>query len=310
MPGRVVVEAGSRLHAGFYMVDASKGLWGSAGFYIASPRLVVEAWECGGEVLDAPGEYRGLIAEVLQALGAQGVCVRLHEAPPRHVGLGSTTQASLAIAAAVAELRGEAFNPLEAARRLGRAKVSGVGTLLFKHGGFVADAGSPDPRGPRPLVRLSVPGWWMFIVLLPKAPRGPGEAEEEARRLLEPRDPGRAGDIMARGLVRLASGVAREDLGAALEGLRLIQLGTGMYFSRLQGGVYRGDLARIVDEASRNGMVLAQSSWGPTLYTITSVEDAAGDARLLKSICVEAGLECRLVVAEPRNAGYKLRKTG
>ena len=309
MAAKVLVEAGSRLHAGFYMVDHVRGLWGSAGFYVREPRVLVEAWRCSEQLIEAPPGYGDLLRKVLDYLSPGGACLRLGEAPPRHVGLGSTTQVALAAAAALSSLKGEEFDPLRAARSLGRGRVSGVGTLLFARGGFAADAGVPDPRGPRPLVRLDIPEDWRFIVLIPKAPRGPSEAEEEARRLLELRDPGPSGNMMARGFVKLASGVARGDLETALEGLREMQLGTGMYFSRLQGGVFRSDVARIVDEASRNGVVLAQSSWGPTLYTITSAEEAGGDARLLKSICMEAGLECRVMVAEPRNEGYKLKKT-
>lgn len=236
--------------------------------------------------------------------------MRLESAPPRHVGLGSTTQVALAAACAARALEGAACGPGEAARLarlLGRAEISGTGTLAFAYGGFVVDAGAPDPGGPRPLMRHTIPHDWRFIVALPSLERGMGE-EAEASLLGRPWEPPPSAErLMARGLLRLAAGVARADLVEALEGLREIQLGTGMYFSGLQGGAYRRDLQVIAGEAQRNGMVLAQSSWGPALYTITTSEDAWGDAALLKSILNEAGVGGEVIIAEPRNTGALVR---
>ena len=314
MAASVVVEAGSRLHAGFYHAGPGRPYkWGSAGFYIAQPPLRLEARRCPEApepLVEAPREHRETVLRALQAVGATGVCIHLESAPPRHVGLGSTTQVALAAACAARALEGAACGPGEAtrlARLLGRARISGAGTLAFAYGGFVVDAGSPDPDGPRLLMRHPIPSGWRFIVALPSLERGIGE-EAEASLLGRPWEPpANAERLMARGLLRLAAGVARADLVEALEGLREIQLGTGMYFSRLQGGAYRRDLQAIAGEAQRNGMVLAQSSWGPVLYTITTSEDAWGDAALLKSILNEAGVGGEVIIAKPRNEGAVVR---
>jgi beta-ribofuranosylaminobenzene 5'-phosphate synthase len=311
LASRVRVVAGSRLHAGFYYAGPGRPYrWGSAGFYVEEPRVVVEAEECPderGTSVEAAPAHAPVLESVLKKLGVRGVCARLLEAPPRHAGLGSTTQITLATACAVSILRGASTcSPGEVAalaRRLGRARVSGAGTLLYALGGFVADAGSPDPSGPRPLMRHGVPGGWRFIIVLPRLERGLTE-DEERPLLVNPQPPGAAAErLMARGLLRLAAGVARGDLTEALEGLRELQLGTGMYFSHLQGGAYRRDLQGIAGEAQRNGVFLAQSSWGPALYTITTSEDAWGDAALLQSILGELGVEGRVIVAGPRNRG-------
>ncbi|MEB2836657.1 MAG: hypothetical protein GSR80_001089, partial [Desulfurococcales archaeon] len=303
------VEAGSRLHAGFYHAGPGRPYsWGSAGFYSSRPRLVVEARPCPGEtVVEGPRDHASVARRALEALGLGGVCLSIVESMPRHAGLGSTTQVSLAAAcAARAALGMGGCSPGEVAgvaRRLGRGRVSGAGTLAFAYGGFVVDAGAPDPGGPRPLVRLDVPRDWRFVIVLPKLERGLGEAEEEALLSRPWRPSLEAERLMAVGLLRLAAGVARGDLGEALEGLRAIQLGTGLYFSGHQGGVYRGDLQAIAGEAARNGVVLAQSSWGPALYTITTRDMAWGDAALLRSILSELGLGGEVVVAEPLNGG-------
>lgn len=310
---RVLVEAGSRLHAGFYHAGPGRPyLWGSAGFYASKPRVRVAAEPCPGEPPTArgPEPHASTARGALEALGLRGVCVEVEEAPPAHVGLGSTTQVSLAAACAGLAALGRGGCGLAGvaglARRLGRARVSGAGTLAFALGGFVVDAGAPDPSGPRPLARLEVPGGWRYVIVVPRLPRGLGEAEEEGLLSRPWSASPEAERLMARGLLRLAAGVARADLVEALEGLRELQLGTGMYFSRLQGGAFRRDLQELAGEAQRNGVVLAQSSWGPTMYTITTSQDSWGDAALLRSILGEVGLEGEVLVAEPRNRGATL----
>lgn len=297
----VVVEAGSRLHAGFYHAGQDWGVaWGGAGFYVEEPRVVVRAWGCGEERVEAPREALDAVEAAARAAGAGGVCVRLESSPPRHSGLGSTTQIMLATYTAIEALRGGRPDPLEAASRLGRGRVSGVGVLGFALGGFVADAG-----GARLLMRHEIPGGWRFVVLIPGLPRGLSEGEEGfLEKPWTPRDWESAS--MARGFLRLASGVARGDLEDALQGLREMQAATGSYFSRRQGGIYRGDLSWIVDEASRSGIVLAQSSWGPALYTISPSDEARGDASILRSILADRGLEGRVIVSRPRNEGARV----
>ncbi|MFN4046627.1 MAG: hypothetical protein ACK4H7_04735, partial [Acidilobaceae archaeon] len=173
-------------------------------------------------------------------------------------------------------------------------------------GGFVMDAGSPDPGGPRVLVRLNIPESWRFIILTPHIRRGLSEEMEKAL-LEEPRKPGvKPALYMSRGALRLASGVARGDLEEALEGLREVQTGTGLYFREFQGGVYRGDLGVIVAEASKDRIILAQSSWGPTLYTIALEGEAEGLARKLSLLVRELGFRASITVSKPRNKGASI----
>ena len=306
LKGRVVVETGSRLHAGFYYAGGEWGVrWAGAGFYISEPRVVVEAWECRYTIVRGPYTFAH---ELLDRLGIDRVCIDFKEHIPQHVGLGSTTQASLACAhAAILLKQGYYPDPIKLAAKLGLGRVSGVGTLAYKYGGFVADAGVPSPEGPRLLLRHEIPGDWRFIVLIPKLPRGlSGRAEERVLSAMGPPSE-RASRLMARGFLRLASAVARGDLAEALRGLQEMQTGTGMYFSEAQGGVYREDLAEIVKEALKRGIRLAQSSWGPTLYTIAPTGYVGEYSRVLRGIAWELDIEAELLVVKPRNEGSKTR---
>ncbi len=304
---RVSVESGSRLHAGFYYAGGEwRVKWGGLGFYVERPRLLVEAWACSKPLFEGLAEFESESRRALEALGVQGVCFRVVEALPAHVGLGSTTQTLLSVLTGGCAVKGLSCDPVEIARVIGRGRVSGVGTLLFKYGGFVMDAGSPDPGGPRALVRLNIPESWRFIILTPDVGRGLGE-ELEKTLLEEPWKPGvQPALYMSRGSLRLASGVARGDLEEALEGLREVQTGTGLYFKDLQGGVYRGALASIVDEASKDRIVLAQSSWGPTLYTIALEGEAESLARKLGLLVRELGFKASITVSKPRNRGASI----
>jgi beta-ribofuranosylaminobenzene 5'-phosphate synthase len=153
---------------------------------------------------------------------------------------------------------------------------------------------------------LKVPEDWRFIILIPEVGRGMSEGEEAAalREPWEP-DPGSYW-LMAWGTLRMASGIARGDLDDALKGLEAVQRGTGAYFSRLQGGLYRGPLVEVARRAESEGVFLAQSSWGPTLYTISYREDAVSVSETLKGVAEALGLEARVLVSEPRNEGAKI----
>ncbi|MCE4609737.1 MAG: hypothetical protein F7C36_05100, partial [Desulfurococcales archaeon] len=57
----------------------------------------------------------------------------------------------------------------------------------------------------------------------------------------------------------------------------------------------------IVDEAWRDGIFLAQSSWGPTLYTLTTRDREASDIKTLKLISKLIGLDTDVLSVTSRN---------
>ena len=306
---RVRVETGSRLHAGFYYAGLEWGIrWGGLGFYVEKPSVIIEAYPCEGVGLRGLGDREVTVRSVLEGLGLSSVCLEAYSLIPAHIGLGSTTQLLLATSMAAFTVKGLSLDPLDVAIRIGRGRVSWVGSLLFKYGGFIVDSGSPTRGKPRPLARHDIPDEWSFVIVTPHVERGLSEGEE--LKLLE--QPW-AADLqasyhMSRGALRLSSAVARGDLRDALEGLRELQLGTGLYFSRVQGGVFRGVLAKIVEEASSKGLILAQSSWGPTLYTITLANDTGYVVDVLEGILEKLGLPGSILVSKPRNTGATISK--
>ncbi len=304
---RVVIEAGSRLHAGFHLAkEAFYNIdYAGAGFYSEKPRVILEAVECGNPKVNAPGGFNEIIEGVLEKVSVEA-CISLHEAPPLHHGYGATTQVTLAAYHALSILAGRSPTREELVEAglhlLGRQEASTVGTILYAYGGFTVAPGVPAPRRVSPVV-LSVPEDWRLVIVQPELERGLHGAGESRVLGSQPPPSERTRFMMSRGVHLLLVGMMRRDLNLALDGLRLMQTATGQYFSKVQGGAFRSDLARLVDEAQRDGIFLAQSSWGPTLYTIAPSDSAESDAKTLRLIAGLTGLKAEVIVSKPRNRG-------
>src|SRR5881409_2372502 len=194
---RVEVRAQARLHFGFLDLSGDKGRrFGGMGLSIAAARLVLRMEPARG--LQVEGDQAERI-EILAARFFDAVEVkpeariRVVEAIPEHVGLGSGTQLALAVASGLSRLRGLDLSPEELCALMNRARRSGVGYHLFHRGGFVIEGGhalEDHKLGEAPplLLRHEFPEDWRIVVAVPK-PSGTisGEAEEAAfSRLSQP----------------------------------------------------------------------------------------------------------------------------
>ncbi|AFZ70158.1 putative sugar kinase [Caldisphaera lagunensis DSM 15908] len=306
MPEKVFVETGSRLHAGFYYAGNEWNVkWGSAGFYIKDPSFIAE-FSYGQNEFIGPDFIKKKVERISELLKINNYRVKVLSYIPEHIGLGSGTQIELAIINAFKKLFNLNVNINEIINEMNIAKYSGTGYLLFYNGGFVADAGRPENGEPKVLIHHNIPEKWRFVYVTPDLKKGLDYNQEE-KILKNPWEPSEGVKrLMSYGLLRLASGIAREDIEDALEGLRMIQEGTGLYFSKTQGGSYREDLSKIVSELWRSRMIVAQSSWGPTLYTISREDEAEGDADLIKSVLHELRINGKVYITQPRNIGFTI----
>src|SRR5262249_16855468 len=116
-----------------------------------------------------------------------GAHLKVVQAIPAHVGLGSGTQLGLAVARALAELHEQSPEPLALARAVDRGRRSGIGTWTFALGGFVLEGGRrPGGDDVAPLIsRLPIPAAWRCVIAIPEDHPGlSGAAETEAFRNL------------------------------------------------------------------------------------------------------------------------------
>ena len=189
----VRVEAPARLHMG--MLDAAGGgarRFGGLGVALSRPAAIVEASSSDDVSAEGPDAERALAVarHSREALGlAGGVHVRVVEAIPPHVGLGSGTKLALAVTAALAALAGQTPEPETIARAAGRGARSAVGLWTFVLGGLVVEGGRrPGVERPAPLLaRHAMPDEWRCVLVIPHAEPGlSGRAEEEAFGELRP----------------------------------------------------------------------------------------------------------------------------
>src|SRR5919202_2201474 len=160
------VEAPARLHLGMLAVagDGARR-FGGLGVSISRPAVVLEAQPADELSVEGAEAERALTfaRRCGDALGlAGGAHLRVVEAIPPHVGLGSGTKLALAVAQALAALHGRAVDAPALAQAAGRAARSAVGTWTFALGGLVVEGGvRRDVERPAPLLaRYAVPEEW------------------------------------------------------------------------------------------------------------------------------------------------------
>ncbi|MEE9230601.1 MAG: beta-ribofuranosylaminobenzene 5'-phosphate synthase family protein [Acidobacteriota bacterium] len=311
---RVTVKASARLHFGLMNVRPGKGVrFGSLGLAIEGPAWVLEA-EPSDDL-----EVEGMQAERVRRVAAAfldtsrlrgGARIRVRQAIPDHVGLGSGTQMSLAVAAALSRLHDRPEDVYGWCNSLGRGRRSGIGVHAFRFGGFLLDAGHAEGRpSPPPLIfRQPFPEEWGIIAAIPREGRGVSGHEEERIFSKQP-DPSEAllEHLSGMILMRLLPALLERDLKMFGASLEKIQDAVGAVFREAQGDLYHSQaepLVRWLRQAGAHGV--GQSSWGPCVYALTPDPASAQDLaeRLLEDGPSGARYDVRLL--RPRNHGAEV----
>lgn len=294
----ILVEAPARLHFG--VLDLRGGLgrrFGGLGAAVPQPSLLLEAAPCPEVRVEGPdagraAEFAGRFL-AHHGLGG-GVRLTVHRAIPPHAGLGSGTQLALAVARAVAGLRGLPADPPALARAVGRGLRSAVGTWAFALGGFIVEGGRrPGRDGVAPLLaRLPIPAAWRCVVAVPPGPPGlSGEAEAAAFDRL-PAPPAREVERVAHlVLMQLLPALVEADLPGFGGALTEIQHVTGEWFAAAQGGRFApGPTAALVERMTGWGVPgVGQSSWGPAVYGIVAGEAQGAELAARLRTALEGG---------------------
>ncbi|PUA31394.1 MAG: hypothetical protein B9J98_06440 [Candidatus Terraquivivens tikiterensis] len=312
---RVHVKTPSRLHLGILDLSGSLGrLYGSLGLSILTPSFEAVIEPSPSEVVIEP--YDAFVKEAVErsrrVLGtSEGFAVKVVEKIPRHVGLGSGTQTLLGIAMGLASLLDVEASVDELAAKLGRGTVSGVGTAVFKHGGFVIDGGLKPNKGriPPTIVRVNFPERWHVVLAIPYGARGlSGWEEERAFRKIGRQPDWIAERICRLVLMKLLPGILDEDIMEFGEALTEVQRLVGTYFSSVQGGIFSNELTRLcVETMLESGAAgSGQSSWGPTAYGFTdSAKAAERVASALRDVLSSKG---RVLTTKASNSGALIRR--
>jgi len=304
----VRVEAPARLHLGMLAVagDGARR-FGGLGVSVSRPAVVLEAEPADELCAEGADAERTLTfaRRCHRALGlAGGAHLRVVEAIPQHVGLGSGTKLALAVAQALAALEGRHVDAPGLAEAAGRAARSAVGMWTFALGGLVVEGGHrPTVERPAPLLaRHAVPEEWRAVLVMPAAAPGlSGSAEEEAFGRLVPA-PERSAAIAQLVLTSLLPALVEGELGEFGAALTRIQQLVGDSFAAEQGGRFHPRAGPLVEALLRCGAAGAgQSSWGPAVYGVVGSEEAGRElARRMEDVVGQGSVD--LVAFDNRGA--------
>jgi beta-ribofuranosylaminobenzene 5'-phosphate synthase len=288
----VRVEAPARLHLGM-LAAAGDGprRFGGLGVAVNRPAVVLEAERADELSADGADAQRALAfaRRCRDALGlAGGAHLRVVEAIPPHVGLGSGTKLALAVAQALAAVHGRTFDAPVLAQGVGRAARSAVGMWTFALGGLVVEGGvRRGVERPAPLlIHHRMPEEWRTLLVVPRAEPGlSGVAEEEAFRRLEP-SAERSAAIAQLVLTSLMPALVERDLEEFGAALTQVQELVGDAFAAVQGGRFHPRAGALVEALLRHGAAGAgQSSWGPAVYGVVGSEAAGHElARRMEGV--------------------------
>ncbi len=285
----VRVAAAARLHLGF--LDLNGGLerrFGSIGVGVKGLSTVVNVSRGnqirGSEINGADNEYIAQIAATILDYFQinSGVEIEVESCPPRHQGLGSGTQMSLALGIAITSLYGIDAGVEDIAIATGRGRRSGIGIGVFKHGGFILDSGRGDGRPlPTLISHYDFPEEWRFVLVFDEQAEGiSGWGELEAFKALPDISCQVAGEICRLVLMQTLPGIIEKDCNQFGRSINRIQTRCGEYFERAQGGLFssknvKSAIEFLLENKATGG---GQTSWGPTGFAIFPDKKSAIEA--------------------------------
>lgn len=246
-----------------------------------------------------------MLCEALQV--SDKLNITIETAIPEHVGLGSGTQMSLAIGAALNEFYGLGLTVREIAAVTDRGLRSGIGIGVFEQGGLVVDGGrGAKTVTPPVLAHMNVPEDWRFILVFDRRGQGlHGQQEIQAFKELPPFPQQEAARLCYLLLMQGLPAVAENDIIKFGDVITQLQRSVGEHFSSAQGGVFTSpEVAAAMQWLERQGAVaIGQTSWGPTGFC------AIDGIQLAESIADQARQafahfdKLSFVVASARNSG-------
>lgn len=309
---KVRVRTPSRLHITLIDLNGSIGrIDGGVGLALNEPFVEVVG-RVGDEVSVNGGLNNDRFKEVALALQKHfGFAVELEVLSDycSHVGLGSGTQISLAVASIFSQLAGKEMDVRELALLVGRGGTSGIGVAAFECGGFIVDGGhstkvkssflpsSASKAAPPPVIaRHDFPDWDV-VVVIPGLLGAYGKREVDLFSKSCPIPLEEVREVSHIILMQMLPAVVEEDLDAFCKALSRIQ---HLGFKRVE--VQQYDVVKKLIESFEG---VGMSSTGPTVFTFTDT-NARSMLKDIESFFREEGFECRGIITKARNEGAKI----
>jgi beta-RFAP synthase len=316
----VEVHTPSRLHFGLFSFgrQASRS-FGGVGVMVSQPGVRVRV--APARRFEARGPLAARVERVTEDLVRLGrlptelPCrIEVLEAPGEHRGLGTGTQ--LCLAAATALLRWfdrPAINTCALAAELGRGRRSAIGTHGFAQGGLLVDGGLAVDRGEPPrvaplLARVKLPSDWRFVLFTPGDEDGLSGADERAAFERLPPVPAEVtAELCHEALLGMLPAAVEADYEAFGDSMYRFERLAGSCYAGVQGGPYGSTrLEKLVQQARELGASgVGQSSWGPTLFALLPDQSSAERFAVALSQSPD-GSSLTIIIAAPDNDGARV----
>ena len=241
---------------------------------------------------------------------------------PSHVGLGSKTQLSLAIATAIMKLKNlNHLTTRDLTKLVQRGGTSGIGWKGFESGGFILDGGHDFGKGKEketflpssasnmanPALTLSqvdIPSNWRFVLIIPNVKKGVyGDEEVRVFQTHAPIPRDEVNEVSHQILMKVIPGVIKNDLKCFGEGLKRIQsIGFKKVELNLQDIVVKNFLTFFEEYGLK---AYGMSSFGPSVIGIVESDSEAEE--LLKKIQkTKRNGAGHIYICKPNNNGAKI----
>jgi beta-ribofuranosylaminobenzene 5'-phosphate synthase len=148
-------------------------------------------------------------------------------------------------------------------------------------------------------VRHDLPPDWRFVVAVPDGEGSHGDEEERRMRRVVDDDRG-VGDAVRHELIsRILPGAAEASASLFGSGVAELDRLNGVWYSDEQEGVYNDASAPLVESLGAHDAVAGagQSSWGPSVYALTTASEAE---------YVAGSVDVQTYVASPDNEGARV----
>lgn len=238
-----------------------------------------------------------------------------------HVGLGSQTQLSLAIAQGISLLEGKKYHIQKLAKLVDRGGTSGIGVAAFKYGGFILDGGHAisektkflpshfSSAQPALVVhRLKVPSDWYFVVAIPDIGKGKhGTAEVEIFNKYCPIPNSEVEKISRIILMQILPALIENDIENFGSGLNSIQK---LGFKRVENELQGDFVAGLQEFFMKNGAAgTGLSSFGPATFCVLRGKKAAEKLSMTTNeYLIDNGYSGTVFFSKVKNSGVEIKK--
>ena len=308
----VRIRTPSRIHITLIDMNGSLGrIDGGVGLALSTPFVEIVAEEDEDVIVEGDCLNRERFERVAKALAERfnrGIRVKVLSDYRAHVGLGSGTQISLAVAKAFDVVYDLGLSIRELATIVGRGGTSGIGIAAFEFGGFIVDGGhskrekseflpsSASKAKPAPVIsRLDFPDW-KIVLAIPDLTGFHSKGEIDLFRKVCPISLEDVREICHLVLMKMLPAIVEEDLDDFIFAVSRIQR---LGFKRAEIDMY-GDLIWNALE-----IALGMSSTGPCVYAVTDTNTREIE-RDLRRYFEERGLKCETMVTKARNEGASI----